>query len=42
VLWWLLDDPRFSAEAREALATAEELLAEGFGLLAITVAHAKA
>jgi PIN domain nuclease of toxin-antitoxin system len=71
VLWWLLDDPRLSAEAREAIAAAEEplfsaatlfevaikaslgklevphewaeeLLAEGFGLLPISLAHAQA
>jgi PIN domain nuclease of toxin-antitoxin system len=70
-LWWLADDPRLSAPAREAIAAAEEpllgtgtlfevaikaslgklqvpeewaeeLLAEGFSLLAISLAHARA
>lgn len=70
-LWWLADDRRLSAPAREAIATAEqpllsagtllelsikaslgklelpgewveELLGEGFALLAISPAHARA
>jgi len=70
-LWWLQDDPRLSAEARDALAAAEEpllsactlfevaiksslgklevptewaeeLMAEGFSLLPISIAHAQA